>query len=1616
MCAFLRVLVLPAIVLFFGLAPDGAARGQQAPPGAATPQPADAPAVAAKSLQFNFRRQPWDEVLQWLADEADLSLVLDAPPPGSFNYTDAKPYTTDEAIDLVNGVLASKGYSLLRRERMLMLINLQDAVPRTLVPRVTLGNVDQRGKNEFVTVAFPLEGRNAETALAEIQPLISQFGHASALPASGQLIVTDRAGLMRVIAAVLESIPKPAVAAVSAAAEQPVLRVYALEGADAAAAVEILQSVVEGKFVHDPGGDRINAYATLAQHLVIEQLMEQVRGAAGQKQFRLEIYPIEGLPVARQTQLIADLQMGAVNVPMRFDAANGQLVVWASDPQHFEIRKALLTLLAAGAGLRDQAAQVYQLEHADAADLLPLLQAAVPEARVIQGGAPHRILAIATRQEHQIMDQLLASLDRLEQRDPLTIREYRVEQDPPAELAALLAAAAPDASIRIDASRGSVVATGTAEDQRLVAEALEGVQGNLQPRLELDLAIYALSPLQHERFADVRASIEQTSPGARLVWNENAGELFVWAAPDDQTSIQRLLQSLGDTPRRPASQQFRAYPTPLSQLETMAAMIAQVTPQAVTTIDRPGRRLLVWADAEDHQQIGPILRAAPAAPAASTDPMSYHAYPAGVVDLILATRLLSDVFPAAEIQSDATARTIIAHATASDQREIEAMLRQFGEGNEHEVTAYPLGNVPPAQATGLGALFPLMRISVDPSANQIVAWGTGEDHRQFRDALNSLGGNQAAGAWHVQTFPLEKAQASEVAAALQQFVPGVTAAAVNDSQLLVRCRPDLEPRVTELISQLDVSRNRPASQQFRAYPTPLSQLETMAAMIAQVTPQAVTTIDRPGRRLLVWADAEDHQQIGPILRAAPAAPAASTDPMSYHAYPAGVVDLILATRLLSDVFPAAEIQSDATARTIIAHATASDQREIEAMLRQFGEGNEHEVTAYPLGNVPPAQATGLGALFPLMRISVDPSANQIVAWGTGEDHRQFRDALNSLGGNQAAGAWHVQTFPLEKAQASEVAAALQQFVPGVTAAAVNDSQLLVRCRPDLEPRVTELISQLDVSRTLHKRQNAQVFSLRFADPLALRTTLQALFPLAGGAHFSSDAQTRSMVAVADPDQMALIEEVIAAADRRGGADEGERLLRVHALDGVEGTMALQTLQELFEARGARPLLSVDRQRNRLVAVATPAEQEIVADILTSLAPPHTELEIFPLETMDLRTAQLAIGQLFGSVSTSDGLSVDVELDEDGGRILVRATPAQLAEIRSLLRQMGEEHLLAPGAGARTTRFIPWNVADQEQALEQLQATWRQLRPNELRITAAQTSPPLQKESVPAEGPPETTAPPAQDQTPSDPPPDREPTGAAQAAGELPTEAPTSTPPPVFLIASPEGVAIASEDGAALDQLAVLLRAYGRPAASAHSRFGVYPLENASAQRVATVLTDIYRQSGARIHFAADERINAVIAQGARGERREVEALLQTLDTAQTTDFFKPHEPVMLMLQHASAKQVHQQLITLYRTKLERGKRQPPIEIPPGADPEVVATLEQINASREGPLLSLEVDIDSNSLIVIAPRPLLEEIRKFVAQVDQQSAQSRVGVRIIPLEAVKGDEILRSLEKILTERR
>ena len=198
-------------------------------------------------LRFNFRFQKWDDVLDWFAQQAGLALVMDQPPAGAFTYSDNRSYTPTEAIDLLNSVLLTKGFTLIQRNRMLILVNLSDDLSQNLIPRVAPEEISQRGKFEIISVLYPLGRRPADGVVKEITPLLGKYGSCVGLPQTGQLLVTETAGKLQAISILVASIPEPPAPKPpekppeKPAPPPPVLGVYPVTAIDPAAAVDMLK-------------------------------------------------------------------------------------------------------------------------------------------------------------------------------------------------------------------------------------------------------------------------------------------------------------------------------------------------------------------------------------------------------------------------------------------------------------------------------------------------------------------------------------------------------------------------------------------------------------------------------------------------------------------------------------------------------------------------------------------------------------------------------------------------------------------------------------------------------------------------------------------------------------------------------------------------------------------------------------------------------------------------------------------------------------------------------------------------------------------------------------------------------------------------------------------------------------------------------------------------------------------------------------------------------------------------------------------------------------------------------------------------------------------------------
>jgi type II secretory pathway component GspD/PulD (secretin) len=176
------------------------------------------PELSGEGLLLNFTAAPWKDVLKWLAKEAELSLQVDAYPTGTFTYQDPyRRYTIPQAMDVMNGLLLGKGFTLVKKNRVLMSVDLSSgdsaelmrAYLREMVELVPKEDLDRRGEYELIKCVFSLDRVSVEDAEKEVRPLIGPQGSIVSMPSAGQILVTETGGKLRIIRDTIERSEQP---------------------------------------------------------------------------------------------------------------------------------------------------------------------------------------------------------------------------------------------------------------------------------------------------------------------------------------------------------------------------------------------------------------------------------------------------------------------------------------------------------------------------------------------------------------------------------------------------------------------------------------------------------------------------------------------------------------------------------------------------------------------------------------------------------------------------------------------------------------------------------------------------------------------------------------------------------------------------------------------------------------------------------------------------------------------------------------------------------------------------------------------------------------------------------------------------------------------------------------------------------------------------------------------------------------------------------------------------------------------------------------------------------------------------------------------------------------
>lgn len=355
---------------------------------AAADQPANAnqPASAKTNvapgqtgeLRFNFSGASWRDVLQWFAEEADLSLQVNQLPIGTFTFADpTRAYTVSEALDVINLALMNRGYALVRRGRMIQIIDLEVENANKLISElaelVKPDQLESRGNSDIVSCVFPLGSLTPEAAKEELAQLVGPWGRVVVLDSARQVKVTDTGENLVAIRTVLTS---------AATADTNVVEIV-LENRGADELLEIARPLLgldAGVNANDDirisvglYGDRIYAAGLPGKTGLLEAIISKadqplMTPESGDVEVSLpefRTHEVGGADVATVFDVLQTLLAGTPDARIAVEPKAKSIVAWARPETHHVISKSIAEMQGSG-----QEFKVIDLKRLDPAQAL----------------------------------------------------------------------------------------------------------------------------------------------------------------------------------------------------------------------------------------------------------------------------------------------------------------------------------------------------------------------------------------------------------------------------------------------------------------------------------------------------------------------------------------------------------------------------------------------------------------------------------------------------------------------------------------------------------------------------------------------------------------------------------------------------------------------------------------------------------------------------------------------------------------------------------------------------------------------------------------------------------------------------------------------------------------------------------------------------------------------------------------------------------------------------------------------------------------------------------------------------------------------------------------------
>ncbi|MCA9150007.1 MAG: hypothetical protein KDA92_11930, partial [Planctomycetales bacterium] len=1467
---------------------------------------------------------------------------------------------------------------------------------------------------------------------AALQPsLAAKLGTIRVLDESrpNELVVWGNAEQLELIASLL-----PTLKAAEPQQERSLVA-YTLRDGDPAAVQQVLQELYPDlKIIIDAASGRVMVWTTAEQHQVIDQAIKQLDAPKAAGKNRMSYYRLVEIDARDVSRMLSQL---VPQMTITVDRDTNSIIAWGSDKDHELIRKSIDEFKQQQAAGANRVVS-YPTGAIEPRRLRFLLNDLIPRARIISDEDTRQILVWASPEEHLAVEQTLKEAARQSDNSDAMLEVYRLSRIPAANAVTLLTQIVPTAK-----------ATSSSDGTRLLVWATESQHGTIKQAIEqIEAGESTDTPASARAYradASVIRQLEQlmtsVAPGARVLPDAQAGVLLLWATERDHAAVAKLLESLGTATTAPTTTLVtytlkRAKPTQAREL------IQSVAPDAkLLTADEP-QQLLIQASETDHALIRSTLEqleqavSAPSVQAVRVYPLGKSA-PATILPL-----LPPDLLQSVTVIPDAVRNALIMRASDARHAElsaaITAILRDLPEERKRVSQVYRLQYATPsATQAALAGLIPTATLTIDNETRSLIAAAYPEDHEQLQTAIQQLDQPQTSQR-QTRVYKLGSRDFFGLRSALQELVPNATVASDRSSRMMLvtASETDLQ-RIDEVMDQLTQSGE--GGRETKIYRLSRADVRAAADALEALLPAAAIRSDRDNRVVIVTGDAEDQQRAKAVVEQLESA---LPDDLVTEAFALKSADPRAVRDALRTLLTDATVDADPDNRTVVVTCPTPDMERARAVVAQLDQANaagkQTQVYRLQYGDVS-AAGNALEDLLPRGSVSTDVRNRAIIVTASEADQQRVQAAISQLDSARPdPNVTHVYT--MQRGDVAAAQRALTALLPDAVFA--NDPvqrTLIATATPEQHERIAVTVSDMD--RRSAQEATLQAYSVTQANLQTVLSSLKTMYDRNPEVALTADETSHSILVKAAPAEQQTIAQVVAQMEN--SATQGDRrTLAVYDMPSAKSDTLLPTLQTLFEKQTPPVDLSINTESQQLIAVATPQQHAILAGSIERMKKEPTVLEVFPLQNSDPFSIEMAIEQLYQDEANKPLANGD----SDTQQLFVRGTQTQIEEVRKLLEKMGE----LPAVDAqlqRGIRVVPMR-GDLQDAVRQLQQIWPKLRANPIHVV------PSSSESIQQiVTPPATPKPAASDdssinsntedhtdapasQSPDAPQQDdvggvrsldsvqlalhSEPMPIGQE-GRIAQGSEASEPP---LVVMPKGntITLLSDDDAALNQAEALMRALARQNVidGGAGNFAVYSLRNAGARNLAKLLTELFEQmpiatrgSLGRVSMVADDRLNAVIVHGRPADRNVIAELLQVLDSANVPDSLANARPRLVQVEYMKANDVLTILEGVYAVQLKAGGTRPELEIPRGVSEDVALLLRQINASSSGPLLTLEVDEITNSIIVLAPTQLSSEVGTLIQTLDTNAQENDArGVGIVTLRGTNVQQLQPAIDQLL----